>query len=392
MSSMTITHTDLPGDLWRAVLERDERSSKAFVYAVRSTGIYCRPGCPSRRPRRDNVLFFPGPGAAEAAGFRACLRCRPSEVDLDDPGVRLVRRACTALDEAADAPPTSEDLSALLGVSPGHLRRTFKEVLGITPRQYAQVRRAERFKAEIRSGETVTSALYGAGYGSSSRLYESSDDELGMTPAAYGAGGRGAVIRYATVESPLGWLLVGGTERGVCAVMLGDDPRSLGRTLRQDYPAASIEEDEGPIRSWAEAVLGYLNGWTPHLDLPVDVRATAFQRRVWQELRKIPAGETRTYGEVAAAIDSPGAARAVGTACARNRVALVVPCHRVVPGGGGVGGYRWGPDRKRALLHMERDPRGRTRQNAGGTEPGRRRDASRGAARRAPGAAAKKPR
>lgn len=359
MERMTPTDIERPADLWRAVLERDERESNVFVYAVRSTGIYCRPGCPSRSPRRDNVEFFPGPEAAESAGFRACLRCRPRDGRPDDPGVRLARRACALIDGNADAPPTSEDLAGRLGVSTGHLRRTFKGLVGITPRQYAKARRVDRFKEEVRSGETVTSALYGAGYGSSSRLYESSDDELGMTPATYGAGGRGAQIRYTTVESPLGWLLVGGTDRGICAVMLGGDPRALARTLSADYPAASIEEDAGPLRGWTEAVLGYLNGWTPHLDLPVDVRATAFQRRVWQELCRIPAGETRTYGEVAAAIGSPGAARAVGTACARNRVALVVPCHRVVPGNGGVGGYRWGPERKRALLRLEGEAQGR---------------------------------
>lgn len=344
------------GDHWQAVLSRDTRFDGAFVYAVRSTGIFCRPSCPSRRPRRENVDFFAVPEAAARAGYRACRRCRPTEAEAPDPGLAMVRRLCRFMDgrEVDDAgPPTLAELGAHVGRSPYHLQRTFKRVMGITPRQYADARRLGRLKSELRRGEPVAGALYGAGYGSSSRLYERAPGQLGMTPATYAKGGAGARIGFAIVESALGRLLVGATARGVAAVCLGEDDRVLEAELRAEYPAAEIARDERGVGRWAEAIVRHLAGAEPRLELPLDVRATAFQWRVWEELRRIPAGETRSYREIAARLGKPKAQRAVGRACATNPVSLVVPCHRAVREDGGLGGYRWGLERKRALLARE---------------------------------------
>jgi AraC family transcriptional regulator of adaptative response/methylated-DNA-[protein]-cysteine methyltransferase len=338
---------------WQAVLARETGFDSAFVYGVRSTGIYCRPACPSRRPKRDQVVFFARPDAAEHAGFRACRRCSPRQYAGSEAQAELVQRACRLIEERADQPPTLGELGAAIGVSPYHLQRTFKRAMGITPRQYADARRLDRLRARLKEGDTVTTALYAAGYGSSSRLYEQSPDQLGMTPATYGRGGAGARIGFATAASPLGRLLVAATERGVCFVSLGDEDAELEASLRGEFPAAEIRRDDEVLGAWTDAIVRHLSGAQPSLDLPTDVRATAFQRSVWEALRTIPSGETRTYQQIARELGQPGAARAVGRACATNPVAIVIPCHRALGADGELRGYRWGLARKRALLEQE---------------------------------------
>lgn len=344
--------------LWRAVQERTRAADGAFVYAVRSTQIYCRPSCPSRKPLRSNVEFFPLPQAAEKAGYRACLRCRPRDLPAGDPAVERVRRACavieTALEQDEEGAPALGDLAGRVGTSPFHLQRLFKRHLGISPREYADARRLEKVKHLLRSGDGVAGALYEAGYGSASRLYERADAQLGMTPATYKKGGKGAAIAYTIADSSLGRLLVAVTERGVCAVSLGDDDSALTAGLRTEYPAATITRADARLMPTVAAILAYLSGAEPALDLPLDLRATGFQWRVWQELRRIPRGETASYQAIAAAIGQPKAVRAVANACANNRVALVIPCHRVVRNDGKIGGYRWGSERKERLLAAEK--------------------------------------
>lgn len=339
---------------WRAVRAHDARFDGRFVYGVRSTGIYCRPSCGSRRPRREQVSFFATAQAAEQAGFRACRRCRPQAVAKDDPQRMLVERVCRAIEANLDGPVTLAGLSEATGASPHHLQRSFKRLMGVTPRQYADARRMEGLKARLRRGQDVTGALYEAGYGSSSRLYERAPSRLGMTPATYRRGGKDMRITYTVVGSPLGRLLVARTERGLCAVSLGDSDVRLEARLRREFPRAELRRDRNGLAEWVSTFLQYLDGHQPRLDLPLDVQGTAFQCRVWEELRRIPYGRTRTYGEVAAAIGKPGAARAVGHACATNPVPLVVPCHRVVRGDGGLGGYGLGIARKKKLLEQEK--------------------------------------
>jgi AraC family transcriptional regulator, regulatory protein of adaptative response / methylated-DNA-[protein]-cysteine methyltransferase len=339
---------------WQAALARDAAADHLFVYGVRSTGIYCRASCAARKPRRDQVVFFPGPADAERAGFRACRRCRPREVGAVRPHVDAVRRACRFIDEHREDAVPLREICDHVGMNGHQLRRTFKRIVGITPRQYADAKRLEGLKERLRGGETVTRALYDAGYGSSSRLYERAPNHLGMTPATYRRGGRGMCIHYTTGASPLGRLLVAVTERGVCAVYLGDSDPDLEWTLRAEYPAADVRRGSGLADRWIGAIVDHLKGRQPDLDLPLDVQATAFQRRVWEELRTIPYGSTRTYGEIARRLGEPGAARAVGRACATNPVCIVVPCHRVVREDGGLGGYRWGAKRKERLLARER--------------------------------------
>lgn len=353
---MTQREIPEPETAWTAVLNRDAQADGRFVYAVSSTGVYCRPSCPSRRPRRESVTFFTGPGEAERAGYRPCRRCRPRNA-VSEPA-RTVQRACAHIEAHLDEPVTLEALGRELGMSPYHLQRTFKRITGVSPREYARARRMERFKERLQQGDDVTAATYEAGFGSGSRVYERSDARLGMTPATYRRGGRGMRIRFGTAPSPLGRLLVAATDRGICAVTLGDSDEELAAALRREYPHAVVErageEDEG-LRSRIEEVVRHLEGASPHLALPLDVRATAFQERVWKALQEIPWGETRSYGEIAAAVGRPGAARAVARACASNPAALVVPCHRVVRGDGEPGGYRWGAERKRRLLEREAD-------------------------------------
>lgn len=339
---------------WRALHARDARFDGTFLYGVRSTGIYCKPSCPSRRPRRAQVVFFHSREAAEADGFRACKRCRPRSADAPDPRVELVKRACRFIEAHTEGAPTLSTLGAELGVSPSHLQRIFKSLTGLTPRQYAAAHRVRQFKARIREGEAVTNAMYDAGYGSSSRLYENSDSELGMTPAVYARGGAGMKITYAIVGCPLGRLLVAATTRGLCAVRLGDSDAELEDTLPSEFPAAEIRRDGAALGEWTESILRHLGGRQTSLDLPLDVQATSFQRRVWEELRRIPYAGTRSYGDIARSIGQPTAVRAVARACAANPVALVTPCHRVIRENGDLGGYRWGLERKRELLAAER--------------------------------------
>ena len=341
---------------WRAVTARDRAWDGRFVFAVRTTGVYCRPSCAARRPHRRNVAFFATPAEAEQAGFRSCRRCRPLEVGLADARTKTVREACRLLTEDRDEPWRLGALAEAVGVSPRHLLRTFKDTLGVTPRQFAAARRLAAFKGRLKKGDSVTGALYDVGFGSSSRLYEDVQGRLGMTPATYRRGGRGMAIGYTVARSPLGSLLVAATARGVAAVSLGDSETALEAALRAEYPQAEIARDDGGLQRWVALVLAHISGTAPRADLPLDVQATAFQHRVWQELRAIPRGETRSYSEVARRIGSPTASRAVARACASNRVALIVPCHRVIEAGGGLGGYRWGVARKRALLDAEKQP------------------------------------
>lgn len=341
---------------WQAVLARDARFDGVFVYAVRSTGVYCRPSCASRRPRPENVELFASPEDAEGKGFRACLRCRPRDERDADPEVALVLAACRSLGawDGGDRPTVAE-LSARVGTNAKGLNRAFRKVLGLTPWQYADAVQVERLKDGLSSGASVTEAMYDAGYSSPSRLYERASRLLGMTPAAYRNGGQGMSVRYAIVDSFAGRVLVAATDRGVCAVHLGDDDASLESGLQAQFPSAEVCRDDGEVRRWAEQVAGLLEATERPADLPLDIQATAFQRAVWEALRNIPHGESRTYGEVAAAIGKPSAVRAVANACASNPVAIVVPCHRVVPASGGSGGYRWGAERKAAMLKHERE-------------------------------------
>jgi AraC family transcriptional regulator of adaptative response/methylated-DNA-[protein]-cysteine methyltransferase len=340
-----------PETAWTAVLKRDGRYEGRFVYAVRTTGIFCRPTCPSRRPARGHVVFFGGPPAARAAGFRPCRRCVPESAA---PAAATLERVRAHIEAHLDERVTLDDLAVVAGWSPSHLQRTFKATLGLSPRDYVRFRRAERFKSAVRGGRSVTDALYEVGYGSGSRLYEDAASRLGMTPGAYKRGAAGQLIRYTTAASPLGRLLVASTERGVCAVQIGESDHALEAALRHDYPRAERRRDDRELRPFLAAILAHLGGEIPRLDLPLDVAASAFQWRVWRALQEIPYGETRSYAEVAAAVGQPRAARAVGRACASNRVALLVPCHRAVRADGSLGGYRWGVARKRRLLEAEK--------------------------------------
>jgi len=347
-------------DYWQAVQTRDRGADGAFVYAVRSTGIYCRPSCPSRKPGREQVVFFPLPEAAEQKGFRACQRCRPRATRLRDPRSEAVAMVCRQIetqirneDDDSKSRLTLTALSTGVGMGPHQLERAFRRVMGITPRQYGDAQRMRRLKSSLKKGDDVTTALYDAGYSSSSRLYERSPSQLGMTPATYRQGGAGMQIHYTIVDSPLGRLLVAATDRGISALYLGEKDAPLEAALRKEYPRAEIDRDSAGsknLQEWVSKILAHLRGKEPHLDLPTDVQATAFRRHVWEELKRIPYGATRTYTEIARAIGQPRAIRAVARACATNPVSIVVPCHRVVRADGNLAGYRWGLNRKRALL------------------------------------------
>jgi AraC family transcriptional regulator of adaptative response/methylated-DNA-[protein]-cysteine methyltransferase len=354
-SSMLNMNLSLNNDqLWQAVVAKDARFDGQFVFAVSSTGVYCRPSCPSRRAHRERVQFFDLPEAAEQAGFRACLRCQPRRARVLDPQIELVQRVCRLLDETENDTPKLAELASHAGVSVFHLQRTFKRVMGISPRQYLAARKFGNFKALVRKGESVTTSLYESGFNSSSRLYEYASEELGMTPATYSRGGRGVNISYTIVDSTMGRLLVAITERGVCAVRMGDDDAALEKDLRVEFPEGQITRDDSALREPVKKILNHLDKNEPRLDLPLDIRSTAFQRQVWEKLRAIPYGQTVSYGDVAKALGKPAAVRAVGRACATNPVALVIPCHRVVREDESLGGYRWGLERKKRLLERER--------------------------------------
>ena len=337
---------------WRATMTRDARADGTFVLAVRSTHIYCRPSCPARRPLRRNVVFFHTGAEAEKEGFRPCLRCRPNEVAGP---VALVEHASRELVKfGEDEGVGFATLAARLGTTPGTLRRAFVHVTGLRPRELAAALRLARFKKMLREGKGIAEALYETGYGSTSRVYESSNAQLGMTPATYRKGGRDMKIGYAIAKSSLGRVLVGATERGVSAVYLGDADAKLVEELREEYPKAEITAAGDSFERWVKEIVQRVEGNPPRLELPLDLQATAFQRRVWQELQRIPRGSTRTYTQVARALGSPKSVRAVARACATNPVSIVVPCHRVIREDGSLAGYRWGLSRKEQLLAQER--------------------------------------
>ena len=338
---------------WHAVLRRDAARDGEFVFAVSSTGVYCRPSCAARRPRRENVKFFPIPEAAERAGYRACLRCRPRALS-GNAELKIVRAICRYIEQHLDEPVTLDRLGREFRQSPFHLQRKFKAVLGISPREYADSCRLRMLKRNLQAGDSVTRAMYDAGYGSSSRLYERTASQLGMTPDKYRRGAIAAMIRYACSDSPLGRMLIAATEKGICSIQFGKSDGELLEGLKREFPFAVRKQDEGGLRSWMSALLKHMQGKNLDAALPLDIRATAFQRQVWTYLQSIPFGETKSYSEVAKAIGQPRACRAVARACATNPVAVEIPCHRVVREDGSMGGYRWGLGRKKALLQMEK--------------------------------------
>ncbi len=337
---------------WQAVKRRDPAFDGKFLFAVRTTGIYCRPSCASRPAKRENVSFFETGAAAERAGYRACKRCRPDKLGAPDPQLEAVKRACARIEQAEEAPKLAE-LAASAGLSPYHFHRVFKAITGVTPKAYAAQTRAGRAADGLRTAETVTDAIYDAGFNSSSRFYESTDARLGMTPGAVRRGGAGAVIRFAVGQASLGAVLVAATDKGVCAILLGDDPEALVRDLQDRFPRADFEGGDAEFERMVAQVVGLVEAPGQRLDLPLDIRGTAFQEQVWQALRAIPPGRTATYAEIARAVGRPKAVRAVASACAANPLAVAIPCHRVVRTDGDVSGYRWGVERKRALIARE---------------------------------------
>src|SRR5438552_1035260 len=338
---------------WDAVLARDASQDGTFVFAVSSTGVYCRPSCPSRRPRRENVTFFNKPDEAEKAGFRACLRCRPKAIGGNHQ-TEMVKAVCRYIEQHLDEPITLSRLGAAFHQSPFHLQRSFKAALGISPRAYADSCRMNQLKRNLQAGHTVTRAMYDAGYSSSSRLYERTASQLGMTPDKYRRGAIAAPIRYTFADSPLGRMLIAATEKGICAIQFAVSDEELDQGLKHEFPFAIRRRDDSGMREWKEDLLRHMRGQKLNASLPLDIQATAFQRRVWTYLQSIPFGSTKSYSQVAKAIGQPTATRAVARACATNQVAVAIPCHRVVREDGGMGGYRWGIDRKKALLEMER--------------------------------------
>ena len=342
-------------ECWRAVAQRDASAETTFVYGVLSTRIFCRASCPSRRPRRENARFFATPELAEAAGFRACKRCCPQL--KTSAATARVRAICERL-ETRESAPSLAALGREFGLSPSHLQRVFTREMGMSPRQYAESLRVQRLKTHLQRGQSVIGATYDAGYKSSRAVYENASAQLGMTPATYSHGGRGARIWFGVAPCELGLVLVATTEIGVCSVALGDDESSLEAELRAEFFAAQITRDDARLSAQLHIINQILSGEIVSPDLPLDVRATAFQARVWRELRAIPRGQTRSYAQVAQALEMPTASRAVARACATNPVALVVPCHRVVRGDGNLAGYRWDIERKKRLLEAEKSTSG----------------------------------
>ena len=337
---------------WTAIVNRSAAADGRFFYSVRTTGVYCRPSCGARRARPENVSFHATREDAEAAGFRPCKRCRPDRPSTAEQHAALVTEACRLI-EASSAAPGLEELAARAGLSPFHFHRVFKAVTGLTPRGYAAARRGERMRRVLAKAPTVTAAIYDSGYSSNGRFYGESERLLGMTPAAFRAGGADAEIRFAVGECSLGSILVARSERGVCAILLGDDPDALLRELQDRFPRATLVGGDAEFEALVARVVGFIEAPRLGLDLPLDVRGTAFQQRVWRALREIPAGATVSYRELAERIGAPGSVRAVAGACAANPLAVAIPCHRVVRSDGGLAGYRWGVERKRALLQRE---------------------------------------
>jgi AraC family transcriptional regulator of adaptative response/methylated-DNA-[protein]-cysteine methyltransferase len=336
---------------WAAVQRRDRRADGHFFYCVRTTGVFCRPSCPSRPARRENVSFHASPAEARAAGFRACRRCHPEALDAP-PGDDGIVRACRAID-AADSLQSLDELARIAGLSRWHFHRRFKAKTGLTPRGYAAARRSERVRALLASGRPVTAAMYDAGYNSNARFYSEATDILGMAPGSYRAGGTAEEIRFAIGQCSLGAILVAATRRGLCAVLLGDDPEALAKELQDRFPRATLIGDDADFARTVALVVGFVEAPAIGLDLPLDIRGTAFQQRVWQALREIPAGRTASYADIAQRLGQPSAVRAVARACAANALAVAIPCHRVVKQDGSLSGYRWGVARKQALLERE---------------------------------------
>jgi AraC family transcriptional regulator, regulatory protein of adaptative response / methylated-DNA-[protein]-cysteine methyltransferase len=337
---------------WAAVQARDAHADGSFFYSVRTTGVYCRPSCGARPARPENVTFHDTAAAAERAGFRPCKRCKSDQLSLQAQHAAMITEACRLI-ENAETPPTLEQLTKPTGLSPFHFHRVFKSVTGLTPKQYAAAHRASRVRSKLDRGGSVTEAIFDAGYNASSRFYETSNQVLGMTPSSYRAGGADHDIRFAIGECSLGAILVAQSERGVCAILFGDDPDVLARDLQDRFPRANLIGGDRAFEQLVATVVGFVEAPAIGLDLPLDVRGTAFQQRVWQALRDIPAGVTASYSEIAQRIGSPNAVRAVAGACAANMLAVAIPCHRVVRNDGSLSGYRWGVERKRALLARE---------------------------------------
>jgi AraC family transcriptional regulator, regulatory protein of adaptative response / methylated-DNA-[protein]-cysteine methyltransferase len=337
---------------WEAVRRRDRRADGAFYSAVRTTGIYCRPSCSSRLPRRGNVEFYATPAQAEAAGYRACKRCKPKGQGLVERQAEVVAQACRMIEQAEEL-PRLDDLARSAGLSPFHFHRVFKAVTGVTPKAFADAHRGGRVRDELKRADTVTEAIYGAGFNSNARFYESSAKLLGMTPSAYRAGGAGATIRFAVGECSLGPILVAATDKGVCAIQFGDDPDALVRNLQDAFPKARLVGGDAAFEQLVAKVVGFVEAPQRGFGLPLHVRGTAFQQKVWRALRKIAPGKTASYTEIAAKIGEPNAVRAVAQACGANPAAVAIPCHRVVRRDGELSGYRWGVERKRALLQKE---------------------------------------
>lgn len=356
MSRKPATSTNEPtkdADRWAAVLARDAGADGTFCYGVGTTGIYCRPSCPSRRPRRENVTFFDTREAAEAAGYRPCLRCRPEGADRAAERSRAIVRACRLI-EASEVPPSLAEVAAAAGLSPHHFHREFKSATGLTPRGYAQAHRRGRVRQSLRECATVTDAALAAGFNTSGRFYAGSNASLGMTPSKFRAGGADTDISFAVGQCSLGAILVAATAKGVAAILLGDEPEPLIASLEAMFPRARLSGGDAAFATLVARVVGLIEAPGSGRDLPLDIRGTAFQQRVWEALRRVPAGTTVSYAELAERIGSPRSVRAVAGACAANRIAVAIPCHRVVRTGGGISGYRWGVERKRALLERER--------------------------------------
>jgi AraC family transcriptional regulator, regulatory protein of adaptative response / methylated-DNA-[protein]-cysteine methyltransferase len=343
------------GQYWQAVLARDASQDGRFVFAVSSTGVYCRPSCPARRPRRENVAFFQKPDQAEKEGYRACLRCRPKSAGGNGT-METVKAMCRYIEQHLDEPLTLARLGSEFHQSPFHLQRTFKGALGITPRAYADSCRMNQLKENLRAGHSVTRSMYDAGYSSSSRLYERTASQLGMTPDKYRRGAIAAPIRYTCADSPLGRMLIAATDKGICAIQFANSDGELEQGLKHEFPFAIRRRDDDAMHTWKKDLLRQMRGQHLNAALPLDIQATAFQRRVWSHLQSIPFGATRSYAAVAKAIGQPTATRAVARACATNPVAVAIPCHRVVRKSGDMGGYRWGIERKKTLLELESQP------------------------------------
>lgn len=337
---------------WKAVLARDESKDGSFVFGVRSTGIFCRPSCPARHPHVQQVIFFRGPDEAESSGFRACKRCHPNRIGAPS-GAEMVQRVCEYIKKNLGDKLTLVSLSREAAMSPFHFQRVFKKQLGMSPREYVEARRLEHVKQSLRQGETVTNAIYGAGFTSKGRLYEKTPTQLGMNPGAFRRGGKGLSIHYTIIDSPIGRLLLGATGNGLCAVCIGTSDETVESALKQDYYAADLYRNDRQMMRWAQEFSNYFDGSEFSNKLPIDVQATAFQWKVWKRIQSIPYGETTTYTKIAQRLGKPNAAQAVANACSRNHVALLIPCHRVVGERGDLRGYRWGITRKQTLLRME---------------------------------------